>query len=297
MIVTFLGTSCMIPTKERNHPGIFVKYQHYGLLFDCGEGIQRQLKISGTKITDVTHLFITHWHGDHVLGIPGLIQSLGSSEYSGKLKIFGPKGTEEFMQNMFKAFVFDNKVELEIFDITQQGMFLEEKEFFVEAYDLDHGIRTIGFRLVEKDKRRIKIPFIKKVGIPEGPLLGQLQKGEDIMFNGKKISVEDATYIVPGKIISFISDTQLCKGCMTLAKDADLLISEASYESGLEDKAEQYKHMTAKHAADVASQSNAKRLVLTHFSARYKTTEKILEEAQTIFPETICATDFTKIKV
>ncbi len=297
MKLTFLGTSCMVPTKERNHAGIFLRYHGEGILIDCGEGTQRQLKMAGIKITDTTRLIITHWHGDHVLGIPGLLQSLGASEYSGKLIIYGPKGTKKFMDNMLKAFVFDRKVEFEVIEITKDGRFMDQKKFFMEAYFLEHGITTLGYKFIEKDRRRINLQFVRKLGIPDGPLLGKLQQGHDITFKGKKVLAKDATIIVKGKKIGFISDTILCKGCYDIAQDCDTLVSEAAYESSHEDKARQYKHMTAKQAAQIASQSDAEKLYLTHFSARYKTTDDLKKGARAVFKDTVCAYDLMNVKI
>ncbi|MBN2112085.1 ribonuclease Z, partial [Candidatus Woesearchaeota archaeon] len=158
-------------------------------------------------------------------------------------------------------------------------------------------IATLGFSFIEKDRRRINVPAVKKLGIPEGPLLGKLQNGETITFKGKKISPEKTTTVVAGKKIAFISDTLPCESCYTLAENADLLICEAAYSSELEGKAREYKHMTSKEAALVASRSNVKELVLTHFSARYKNTHELQEDAQQVFQNVKCAEDFMKIKI
>jgi ribonuclease Z len=286
----------MVPTKDRNHMSILLRYENEGILVDCGEGTQRQLKIAKHSITEVTKLLITHWHGDHVLGIPGLIQSLGSSQYSGKLKIYGPIGTKQHMEYMLKAFVFDNKVDFEIIEI-ETGIIIETSKYRIEAYPLEHGITTIGYKFIEKDRRRINLTFTKKKGIPEGPLLGKLQNGHDIDFKGEKISVSDATIIVPGKIISFMFDTGYCKNCLSLAQDADVLIADASFASDLDDKAELRKHLTARQAAEIAQKSSAKRLFLTHFSTRYTEVDTLEEDAKEIFADTTCAYDFLKIKI
>jgi ribonuclease Z len=203
----FLGTSCMVPTKERNHPGLFISYNGDGLLFDCGENTQRQMKFVKLKPSQINKIFITHWHGDHVLGLPGLLQTLSGSDYDGTLEIYGPKGTKEFFKHMFKAFIFDNKMNMDIKEISKSGKVYENSEYKIEAYKLDHRVETYGFRFVEKDKRRINKEFITKHKIPEGPILGQLQKGKDVTFNNKKIKSKDATYVVPGKKIGIISDT------------------------------------------------------------------------------------------
>ncbi len=295
--IVFLGTSSMVPTKERNQSAVLISYGSHGVLIDCGEGTQKQLKIAGIPITKVTKILITHWHSDHALGLPGLISTLGASEYTKTLEIYGPEGTMEHFKHMFQAFVFDRRIKMEITEIKKEGVFYSGEDFSLEAMFLDHGIETMGFRFVEADKRKIDLNQIKKLGIPDGPLLGKLQRNEPIMWKGKKISPKQATYVVEGKKIGFIADTLPCNNCYGLAKDVDLLISEATYSSKLSDKSEDYGHMTAKQAALIASKSNAKKLILTHFSARYKTTQEIEEDAKDYFSNTICAYDIMRIKV
>ncbi|MFH0977881.1 MAG: ribonuclease Z [Candidatus Woesearchaeota archaeon] len=296
MQLVFLGTSCMTPTKERNHTATLLLFENEGFLVDCGEGTQRQLKMADIKITKVTKILISHWHGDHVLGLAGLMQSLGASDYNRKLEIYGPEGTEEKVKEMLKPYIFYNKVEFSVHDV-EKGIFLDAEKYYLEARELEHGIPTLGYSFVEKDRRKINLAYTKKAGIPEGPLLGRLQEGKDIMFKGKSISTDDATYKVKGKKISFISDTLLTKGCYELAKDADLLVCEAAFSSNLQEKATEYKHMTAKQAGLIASQSNVKKLVLTHFSARYKDLSEIEEDAKNVFENTTAAFDLMKLKV
>lgn len=286
----------MVPTKSRNHTGIFLSYSSEGILIDCGEGIQRQMKIAGIKLTKVTKILITHWHGDHVFGLPGLLQSLSASDYSKKLYIYGPNGTKQYIKKLLELFVLEANFEIVVKDINK-GVFFENQSYKLESMPLKHGVVTIGYSFIEKDKRRINIEYIKKEGLKEGPLLGELQKGKSISFKGKKISPKGATYIVKGKKVTIILDTLLCDSCYKLAQDSDLLICESAYSSKLENKALEYKHMTAKQAALIASQSNVKKLVLTHFSTRYKNTQEIEEDARNFFDDIICAEDFMKIKV
>jgi ribonuclease Z len=294
--IVFLGTSSMVPTKERNHSSLLISYDTHGLLIDCGEGTQRQLKHANIPLTKITKLLITHWHSDHTLGIPGLIQSLNASEYTKKLEIYGPEGTKKHLEYMFKAFLIDRTIDMEVIEITK-GKFFENNEFLLESYELDHGIKTLGYRFIEKDRRKIIIPKVKKLKIPEGPLLGKLQKGKSITFKGKKISPDDVSKIIKGKKIGIISDTLLCDNCYNIAKDTDLLISESTYSSKLKEKGENYNHMTAKQAALVASKSNTKKLILTHFSARYKSTLELNEDARNYFDNTECAYDLMKVKL
>ena len=289
----------MVPTKDRNQSGIFFKYKNEGLLFDCGEGIQRQFKTIDEKITKITKIFISHWHGDHVLGIPGLLQSLNSSLYEQddvSVEIYGPQGTEKAIKTLLDCFTFDRTISLVVKDFNE-GVIFQNTDFFIEVYALEHSIPTFGFRFVEKDRRRVDLEKTKKYCLPEGPLLGKLQQGETITFNKKKIKPEDVTYLVPGKKIAYISDTSLCKNCLKLAQDVDALIIEATYHSRDEEKAEKYKHLTALQAAMIAQQSNAGRLLLTHFSQRYKTVGDLEQEAKDVFPDTVAAYDFLRIKI
>ncbi len=297
MIITFLGTACMQPTKERSHPAVLLTHKSENVLFDCGEGTQRQLKIAGIKPAKITKLLISHWHGDHILGIPGLMQTMGASEYSKKLEIFGPEGSKKYLENMLKSFSSKDSIDYSIKEIKKPGKIFENKDFIIEATELSHGIPTLGFSFIEKDRRRIRVGYVEKLGIPEGPLLGDLQKGKDIIWKKKKVKVDDATTIVKGKKITYISDSLPCTNALKLAENSDILISEASFTSSLKEKAEQYLHMTAKDAALMANRSNSKKLILTHFSQRYKEIKEIEEDAKDLFDDVTCANDFMKFKL
>jgi ribonuclease Z len=296
MQILFLGTSSMVPTKERNQSGVLIIYGSEGILIDCGEGTQRQLKVAGIKLTKITKILISHWHGDHVLGIPGLIQSMSASGYEKTLNIYGPVGTKKFMEKMFGVFLFDRRIDICVYEV-KKGNFFEDRTLVLEAEHLNHNIETLGYNIVEKGKRKINLRFVKKLGIPEGPLLGKLQEGKSIIWEGKKVGVDKATNVVKGKRITIISDTVPCKGADKLAKNSDLLVCEATYASNLENKGEEHSHMTAKQAAELANRSNVKKLVLTHFSARYKNTRELEEDARNCFDNVLCAKDFMKINL
>ena len=296
MQLLFLGTACMQPTKERGHPAVLLVYNGEGILFDCGENTQRQLKIAGVTPSKINKILVSHWHGDHVLGIPGLIQTMGSSEYNQKLQLFGPKDTKTYMGHMMAAFFSKSSIDFEVNEINKR-IFYENEDFKLEALELTHGIPTLGYSFIEKDKRNINLSYVRSLGIPDGPLLGKLQNGKQIEWKGKQILPDDATILKKGRKVTYICDTSMCNNAVELAKDADILICESSYESKLKNKAEEYMHLTAKEAAEIATMANVKKLILTHFSARYKTVSDIEEEAKAIFPETRCAFDFMKVKL
>ena len=299
--LTFLGTSCMVPTKDRNAQGIFLKYKGEGILLDCGEGTQRQMNIAGISRMDVTRIFITHWHGDHVGGLMPLLQTM-NREVEHRVEIHGPKGTKERMEHGMKSIDFPCQLDLQIFEHDcdrKKGIkkILETEDFVVEVASLRHTTPAIGYAFIEKDRRRINMPLLKRMGIPEGPHLQKLQKGEDMVYQGKKVEVEKATTLVQGKKITLLQDTAVCGNLALLAKDSDVLICEATYCETESEKAEKHHHMTAKQAAQIAHEAGAKKLYLTNFSQRYDTITPIREEARTYFKGAECAHDFLRVKV
>jgi len=298
MEIIFLGTSSMVPTKDRNHSAFLLIGSTETILFDCGEGTQKQLKIAEADINRITKILISHWHGDHVLGLPGLIQTMASQQYKGNLQVYGPKGSKAYAEAMFNGFAFDkSRLNYEIIEIEKDGVIFNNKDFSIEARKLDHSVPCYGFAYIQEDKRKIKLDAAKKLGISEGPLLGKLQAGETVTVKGKKIHPDDVSTIIKGKKIAYVADTMPCDGAVELAKDSDLLISEATMATKIEGKAEEYKHMTAKQAGMLANQANVKKLIITHFSQRYKSSAELEEEAKDVFYNVVAAYDFMKIKV
>lgn len=296
-----LGTAAMVPTKERNVSSIYLEYKGEGMLFDCGEGTQRQMNIAGISRAKIKKVFISHWHGDHVSGLIGLLQTISNSADNPSITIFGPKETKERMSYLLKSTYFGNlsEVNLRIEEISTKKLvkIFENNYYYVEAIPLEHGIPSLGYNFVEKDRLRINITKVRKIGMPEGPLLGKLQLGKSIVFKGKKYSSQELTNVVKGKKASIVMDTLYTKNILELAKDADLMISEATYLDKHEEKGEGYKHMTVKQAAQAAHRANAKKLVLIHFSQRYKDTNDLKDEAKSIFPNSHIGYDFMKLKL
>ena len=294
--ITFLGTGSMMPTKQRNHSAIVLSYKTENILMDCGEGTQRQMRIAGIKPAKITRLLISHWHGDHVFGIPGLMSSMGADKAETKLMIYGPIGTQKYLENVWKSFACKDIIEYEVKEV-KKGKIYENDDFLIEAQPLKHSTPCIGFSFIEKDRRRIDLIKAKKYGLVEGPILGKIQKGEDVTFNGKKIKADDVSYVVPGKKVSYIADTVPCEGADALAKNADLLISEGTHLDDIKEKTEKFMHLTVKQAALIASENNAQKLVITHLSKRYTSPTETLEEAKTYFPNSMVAEDFMKVQV
>ena len=295
MELLFLGTSCMQPTKERNHSGILLSYKKEQILMDCGEGIQRQMRLAGVKPAKTTRVLISHWHGDHVFGIPGLLSSMGADQFAKKLYIYGPKGSKAYLEHLWKSFAAKNIIEYELKEI-EEGIFFENEDFTLEAQKLKHSVPCLGFSFREKERLRIDVAKANKLKL-KGPILGKVQQGEDIVVEGKKIRAKDVTYTVPGKKISYIADTLPCRGANLLAENADLLISEGTHLDDIKEKTEKFMHLTVKQAGLLASENNAKKLVVTHLSTRYKSTAEIVQEARSVFDNAIVAEDFMRIIV
>lgn len=292
--ITFLGTGNAIPTSIRNHSAIFVSIDDKAILIDCGEGTQRQFRQAQISPHKLTHILITHWHGDHILGLPGLFQTLAMSDYKKTLKIYGPSGTKHFI-SIIEQLIGRLKINLEVHEISS-GSIIKTNEIDIESLPMHHDTPTLAYSINLKDKIRLDKRKLKKFNIPNSPLLKQLQQGKDILINNRKIKASQVTYIEKGKKLACILDTGMNTNALAIAKDADLLICESSFSKEEADKAKEYLHLTATDAATIAKKAKAKALILTHISQRYEhNLKKIENEARKIFKNTKVAKDFDSI--
>ena len=296
--ITFLGTACQIPTSRRNHTSIFLKYNGEGILVDCGEGTQRQFRIAKLNPCKVTKILITHWHGDHVLGLPGLLSSLSLNGYKKILYIYGPRYIKEQIRNMLKVFGFKREYKIEVKELTKSGKFFDNGDFALYSEKMQHGIASIAYSFVKKGQIRIDKKKLKKLKLPSGKHLGRLKRGKDIIYNGKKHKAKNLTYVEGVKKVSFVLDTLDNKKIVPFIKNSDLLICESSFSHELKDQARKHLHLTSKQAAGFAKKGKVGKLVLTHISQRYeKNPEVILKEARSIFKNTSLAKDFDVFEV
>jgi len=288
--IVFLGTGGSVPTKNRNHSAILLSLAGENFLVDCGEGTQRQLRIAGISPTKIDKILVTHWHGDHVLGIPGLIQTLSMMNYSKTLKIYGPKGTSHHI-SLVRELIKRVNIPIEVHEVS--GTFIKCKGFHVEAASMAHGIPTNAYSFVIDDRRRMDKNKLKKLKVPNSPAIGKLQQGRDVVINGKKIKAASVSYLEKGKKITFILDTGNNSSAAKLAKNSNILIMEASFSEKEKEKAKEYLHLTSIDAATIAKKAKARKLILTHISQRYERNPEILEnEAKKIFKNVSLAKDF-----
>jgi ribonuclease Z len=293
--VYFLGTSQAIPTKKRNHVAMLLKYKDESILIDCGEGTQRQFRKAGLNPCKITRILITHWHGDHILGLPGLLQTLMLSNYNKKLRIYGPKGTKKYFKKIMGMFVKVGKLDYEIKEVSKRVF--ETRDFTIKAERMSHGTPCLAYSFQEKDKLRVDKKKIKKLGL-KGERVGKLAEGKDVEYKGKKVKSKDFTYEQKGKKISFVLDTRKSRKIEKFAENSDLLVMESTYLSRDKNLAKKYGHLTAKQAGEIARASKSDRLVLTHISQRYSKEEKeLLKEAKKEFKNTQLASDLMEIEI
>jgi ribonuclease Z len=296
--LTFLGTADAIPSAKRNHTSILLNYKEENILIDCGEGTQRQFRKKKLNPCKVTRILITHWHGDHVLGIPGLLSTLAFSGYNKTLYIYGPQGTELSIKRILELFNFKRDYEIKVEEIKGEGrIFFENDDFYLEAESMTHRIPCNSYTFVKKGLRKIDKKKLLKVKLPAGPLLKKLKEGENIIYQGKKFYSKDLTFEEKNKKISFVLDTSLNNKIVPFVKNSDLLICESTFGSELEEHAKKYKHLTSIQSAQIAKSAKVKELILIHISQRYKNSKKILQEAKKIFKNVQIAEDFDRIEI
>ncbi len=298
MHILFLGTGGSWPSREYNVPAIAVKLGSEILLFDCGEGTQRQFMQSKFSFMQVSKIFITHYHGDHFLGLSGLIQSMNLNDREDDLDIYGPPGTVNIISNLLNIGYFAAGFKIIIHDLKDSSVQDFEK-YSITAFAVDHDVPTLGYSLTEPPRPgKFNLKKAEKLGIPKGPLYRQLQKGKNIKVRDETITPEMVMGTHrPGRKIVYSGDTRPCNAVINNARDADVLIHDACLDHSLAEKALRYGHSTAQQAAEIAKAANVKVLFLIHHSPRYKKLNILENEAKKVFKMTHAATDFLEYEV
>ncbi|WAM27176.1 ribonuclease Z [Myxococcus sp. NMCA1] len=280
--LTFLGTSAAQPTLHRNLSGLAVKAHADLLLFDCGEGSQRQMVRYGTGFT-VDAVFFTHFHADHYLGIIGFLRTLGMTGRSEPIHLYGPPSAKRLLHQAVHLGVESMSFPVEIHEL-KDGDMVPRKGYAVHAVGVDHRINALGYALVEDDRPgRFNLDMARSLGVPEGPSFGKLQRGEPVTLeDGRTVKPEDVLGVPrPGRRLVISGDTRPCPSMVKAAKDADLLVHESTFSDDEQERAVETRHSTAREAARVAREAGARRLVLTHLSSRHDTDpSKLLTQAR-----------------
>ena len=296
--VIFLGTAASRPTVGRNVSSLLIARAGELLMFDCGEGTQRQMMRYATGFT-VNDIFFTHMHADHFLGVIGLLRTMGLQGRTDPMRLYGPVGASEILREAVHLGVERVPFPIDIIELEAEAV-LQRDGYDIVAYRTQHGIRSLGYALIEHERLgRFDVERARELGVPEGPLFGKLHRGESVEFDGRRVDPADVVGPArPGRRIVYTGDTRPCPRTAELAADADLLIHEATFGEEEAERAGETRHSTAREAAGVAKQARALRLALTHISSRYADDPRGLErEAKFVFGESFVAHDGMQIEV
>lgn len=306
MQLTFLGTSAGVPTRRRNVASLALRLPERAevWLFDCGEGTQHQLLRSDLRVSQIRRIFITHLHGDHLYGLLGLLASCGLAGDVERIDLYGPPGLGAYLESGLRYSHARLSCPLEV-HTAEPGLILEDGDLVVRAAPLAHRVPTFGYRVREQDRPgALDAARAAALGVPFGPLFGRLKRGERVVLEDGR--VVDGSALIgppePGRAVAYCTDTAYCRAAVELAAEADLLVHEATFAARDAELARATGHATAGEAARVAREADARRLILTHISARYAPgagvgPEALLAEARAVFPATDLAEDFLAVEV
>lgn len=294
-----LGTASQAPTRTRNHNGYFLRWDASGLLFDPGEGTQRQMLLAGVTASQIDWVCITHFHGDHCLGLPGVLQRMALDQVTHAVQVSYPAANAELFPRLRHATLFRDTLCLAEHPVGADGVIAAGEGFTLEARALSHRVPTFGYRLTEPDGRRMRPDLLVANGI-SGPDIGRLQRAGKILHEGRIVTLADVSEPRAGQKFAFVMDTRLCDAAFELADGADMLVCESTFTNADLALANEYGHLTAGQAGLIAAEAGARLLVLTHFSQRYGPGEmpQLAAEARAAFDgEIMVANDLDHIPV
>ena len=300
MELQFLGTGAGVPAKMRNVSSIALKLldeRNEIWLFDCGEATQQQILNTTIRPGKIKKIFITHLHGDHIFGLPGLLTSRSFQGGEDELIVYGPKGIKRFIDASISVSHSKLGYPLKVVEFEEDGVLFSDQQFRVEAMKLEHGIPSYGFRITEADQiGELKAEELRAIGVPFGPVFGRLKRGEVVTLEDGRV-IDGKDYVsedIKGRIVVICGDTRFTPKSITLAQNANVLVHEATYEADKEKTARQHFHSTSKQAATIALEANVQQLYLTHISARYlgHQVSQLEQEARKVFPKTKVVKDF-----
>jgi len=295
-----LGTASQAPTRRRNHNGYLLRWDGTGFLFDPGEGTQRQMLFAGVTASGVHWICITHFHGDHCLGLPGVLQRMALDRVRHPVSASYPAPSRDVFDRLRHASLYQDGIDLAEHPVAADGVIAATPALTVEARLLSHVVPAVGYRLREPDGRRMLAGRLAAAGI-SGPDVGRLQRDGRIAAGGRTVTIDEVSEARPGQSFAFVMDTRLCDAAFALAEGADMLVCEATFADADAAMAREYGHLTAGQAGRIAAESGARLLVLAHFSQRYDAAggpARLAGEAAKAFGgEVVLAEDLTRIAV
>ena len=291
-----LGTASQAPTRHRNHNGYLLRWEGRSILFDPGEGTQRQLLLAGVSAWPIHHICITHFHGDHCLGLPGVLQRMSLDGVPHPVHVLYPASGADYFHRLRHASVFRDRIDVRPVPVTEDGTVWADGSLSITAMRLDHEPETFGWRVEEPAGRRMLPDRLTRAGV-QGEAIGRLQRLGEVEANGRRVLLEEVSQHRAGQRMAFVMDTGICDAAVALAAEADLMVCEATFSSAAAELARRFSHLTAADAARVARDAGARLLVLTHFSQRYPDSQVLVDEATAIFPDVIAAVDLLRVPV
>ena len=292
--LVILGCSSQQPTRFRNHGAYLLRWNEEGLLFDPGEGTQRQFIFADIPPPVVTRFFISHFHGDHCLGLGSMFMRLNLDKITHPIHCYYPASGKKFFDRLRYSSIYRENIQIIEHPVKEAGLVHDDGKFRIEADFLDHGVDNVGWRITEPDTIKFDKEALKKAGV-DGPSVRMLEKDGKICVADRWVLLDEVSSVRKGDTFAYIVDTRPCPAAYTLSQGAKMLVCESTYLDSEREMAHEYMHMTAKQASEIASKAGVQILVLTHFSARYRDPEEMGKEARILFPNTFVAEDFKRI--
>ena len=294
-----LGTASQVPTRHRNHNGYFLRWDDTGLLFDPGEGTQRQMAFAELASSGIHRVCITHFHGDHCLGLAGILQRISLDRVAHPVHVHFPDSGTAYYERLRDASIYHAAATIVPQPIEPRAGLVaiaETDNYVLYTHALDHGVPAFGYRLEERAGVTFLPQKLAAFGIV-GPQIAALAAAGELRVGERTVRVEDVSVPRAGSVFAFVMDTRVCEGAVALARDADLLVMEATFTAADQQLATEYGHASSVDAANTARAAGVKRLAITHFSQRYLSIEDHLAEARAIFPETIALRDLDRVSI
>ncbi|MCB9682057.1 MAG: ribonuclease Z [Alphaproteobacteria bacterium] len=289
--VVVLGSASQVPTRYRNHNGYLLRWDGLGVMFDPGEGTQRQMTIAGVTASSITHICLTHFHGDHCLGLPGVLQRISLDGVSHPVHVHFPGSGEVYFDRLRRASIYLDKADIRPHPHEAPGVIATTAAFTLHTAPLVHSAPAWGYRIEEPDGWSVDAARADAAGV-RGPAIGQLKRDGAVTIDGRTVRIEDVATVRRGQKLAFVMDTRPCDAAVALAADADLLICESTFLDSEAAEAHAYGHMTAADAGRLARDAGCRRLLLTHFSQRYGLEAPFAEQAGRYVDDVVVAKDF-----